>query len=65
MRIYCVAMLKEETPRKGPKIKPLYTKKFYTRGQAQAKVDALEKTYIAELKHLGFDRFVVYNIFSE
>lgn len=43
-------------------VKLLDTGKLYTLEEAQAVVEKLQKTCQPELKHLDFDRFVVYNV---
>lgn len=44
------------------RVKLLDTGKLYTLEEAQAVVEKLQKTCQPELKHLDFDRFVVYNV---
>lgn len=59
---YIVAMMKDG---KETVIKPLNTGKRYSRAEAMSKAEELNVTCQYELKHLDYDRFVAYSLYSE
>ena len=64
MKQYIVAMMSMEYPT-DPRFEALHTGKLYTRMEAMAKAEQLNKTCHEELKALDYDSFVAYSLCSE
>ena len=63
-KTYIVAMINLENHNE-PKFQLLQTGKMYTRMEAMAKAEELNKTCQEELKALDYDSFVAYSVYSE
>jgi hypothetical protein len=61
-RHYVVAMIREG---KFFSVRPIYTGKTYDRVSALKKAEELNITCEFELKHLDYDRFIAYSLYSE
>lgn len=65
MNNYIIAMTKEDSFKTEDKVRPLDVGKRYTKLQAEAKAEELNKTHKEELVALDYDKFVAYSICSE
>ena len=64
MKQYIVAMVNMERPA-DPRFKELHTGKLYTRMEAMAKAEELNKTCQGELKAFDYDSFVAYSVYTD
>ena len=65
MQSYIIAMTKQDNFKTEAKVRPLDTGKRYTKVQAEARAQQLNKTHKEELVYLDYDKFVAYGLGSE